>query len=155
MYVLDASALRAGFVTDGSHEWYTTPSVLEEIRLGKAARDLEMIESVHLTVKVPKEEYRVSIIHASEETGDEARLSSTDVDVLALALELGAIILSDDYSIQNVARNLGIGYSGTAEPGIKEVFSWTFRCSGCGRYSNEKSESCRICGSGLKLVRKS
>ncbi|KYK26908.1 MAG: hypothetical protein AYK23_00515 [Candidatus Proteinoplasmatales archaeon SG8-5] len=154
MYVLDATALRTGIATDGSQEWFTTPSVLEEIRLGKVARDLRMLEGVHLVVKAPREDCRERILEASAVTGDDERLSVTDIDVLALALEMSATVLSDDYSIQNVAKRLGLEYAGTAEPGIREVFDWTYRCTGCGRFYDESSGSCEICGSDLKMVRK-
>jgi UPF0271 protein len=153
MYVLDTTALRTGVSTDGLHEWFTTPSVLAEVRLGKLAKHLELLEGVHLSVKGPKQESLDFIYQASEKTGDATRLSATDIDVLALALELEATIISDDYSIQNVAEYLGIAYVGTATPGIKEVFNWTYRCTGCGRFYDEKSDICDICGSNLKMVR--
>lgn len=41
---------------------------------------------------------------AAERTGDIDRLSPTDSQVLALALELSAPLISDDYSIQNVSK---------------------------------------------------
>lgn len=154
MFVLDATAMRAGLSIDGSHEWYTTPSVKGELEKGKVARDLEILENLHLTVMAPRQELMEKIRQAAEETGDIARLSETDIDVLALALELGATLISDDYSIQNVAKCLKIKYRGGVEPGIKEVFTWTFRCTGCGRYYDENADSCMICGSALRTVRR-
>ena len=91
---------------------------------------------------------------AAETTGDISRLSDTDIDVLALALELDAIILTDDYSIQNLARILHVKYQEGVESGIREVFEWNYKCTGCARtYENELAE-CPICGSKLKMVRK-
>ena len=154
MFVLDATAMRSGLSIDGSNEYHTTPSVVGELKRGKVARDLEMLEGLHITISEPKEEFLSMIKSAAEKTGDISRLSETDVDVLALALELGATIVSDDYSIQNVSRTLNINYGGGVERGIKEVYEWTYRCTGCGRYFDEKKDSCQICGSALKVVRK-
>ena len=154
MFVLDATVMRAGMSIDGFHEWFTTPSVKGELEKGKVARDLEILENIHLKVMAPRHEFLEKIRRAAEKTGDIARLSDTDMEVLALALELGATIISDDYSIQNVAQSMKIEYRSGVEPGIKKIFNWTFRCTGCGRYFEKKYDSCEICGSALKTVRK-
>jgi UPF0271 protein len=153
-FVLDATAIRSGISIDGSGIWFTTPSVMGEVERGKAARDLELREGLHLEVLGPKNVFIIEVIKASEKTGDTARLSETDIEVLALALELGAILVTDDYSVQNVAECLGVQYQGSVNPGIKEVFSWTFRCTGCGRYYEEFANSCEICGSAIKMIRR-
>lgn len=153
-FVLDATAIRSGLVIDGSGIWYTTPMVLGEVEKGREADDLELREGLHLEVIRPKNDSIIEIVKAAENTGDTARLSETDIDVLALALELDATLVTDDYSIQNVAECLNISYQGTVQPGIREVYSWTFRCTGCGRYYEEKAGSCKTCGSAIKTVRR-
>lgn len=154
MFVLDATVMRSGMTIDGSNEWFTTPSVKGELEKGKVARDMDVLENIHLKVMAPKTEFIDKVKVGAEKTGDIARLSDTDIDVLALALELGATIISDDYSIQNVAECLGIKYRRGVQPGIKKIFGWTFRCTGCGRYYDKKSDCCDICGSALNIVKK-
>jgi UPF0271 protein len=153
-FVLDATAIRSGVVISGQDDWYTTPSVLDELRRGKVAKDLDYLKEAFLKVSVPKENSIKKVQEVAEITGDISRLSETDIEVIALALELEAKILTDDYSIQNLARVLNIQYQTGVEKGIKEVFEWTYKCIGCARIYTEEEPSCPICGSELKQVRK-
>ncbi len=152
--VLDATAIRSGMTISGQHEWFITPSVVDELKKGKTARDLELLQDITMRVTQPSGESVEKVREAAEVTGDISRLSDTDMEVLALGLELEAIILTDDYSIQNLAKVLKIDYQPGITPGIKEVFHWTYRCRGCGRIFNSEPENCPICGSDIKTVRK-
>lgn len=152
--VLDATAIRSGMGISGQHEWFITPSVMDELKKGKTGKDLELLIDLSLKVACPTEESMGKVKRAAEVTGDISRLSDADVDVLALALELGAMILTDDYSIQNLARVLKIEYQPGTTTGIKEVFNWTYRCRGCGRKFSSEPEDCPICGSDIKVVRR-
>ena len=153
-YVIDATAIRSGMTFSGEFEWYMTPSVKDEIMRGKLARDLELLTDISIKTMEPSPENLEKIRETAEKTGDIGRLSNTDIDILALGLELGATILSDDYSIQNVAKVLGIDYRGGAEKGITEVYNWHWRCRGCGRFFDEEAKECPVCGSELRSVRK-
>jgi UPF0271 protein len=153
-YILDATALRSGVVISGEDEWYTTPSVIEEIRRGKMAKDIEILRDVSIKITSPKQEVITEVKRAAETTGDISRLSETDIEVLALALELEALIFTDDYSIQNLAMVLSIEYQPGVEKGITEIFKWESKCSGCARTFDGQKDTCPVCGSDLKLVRK-
>ena len=153
-FVLDATAIRSGIMISGQHEWFCPPLVMGEVRKGKTGRNVELLEGISLTVLSPQAESVEKVREAAESTGDIYRLSETDIDVLALALELNAIILTDDYSIQNLARILDIKYQEGAESGIQEIFEWNYKCTGCSRtYENEPPE-CPVCGSDIKMIRK-
>jgi UPF0271 protein len=75
---------------------------------------------------------------------------------VALALDINkkpdqeATILSDDYSIQNVASTLDIKYQGFLQKGITKKFKWVSRCPGCGKQFNEIKKICPICGTSTK-----
>lgn len=153
-YILDATAFRSGIVISGENDWYTTPSVMDEIRRGKIAKDIEILKDVSINVSSPKEKVVTEVMKAAEATGDISRLSETDIEVLALALELDAIIFTDDYSIQNLARVLNIEYLPVVEKGITEIFEWESKCSGCARTFDVQNGTCPVCGSNLKMVRK-
>jgi UPF0271 protein len=86
-------------------------------------------------------------------TGDIERVSEADLEILSLALELRAILLTDDYSIQNIATKLGVEYKGISQEGIEKTIRWRNRCKGCGRYWEKMHESCPVCGSELKTTR--
>lgn len=93
----------------------------------------------------------------SKSIGDLLFLSKADKQVLALALEfknLGQVpeIISDDYSIQNVANKMGIKFVPLNTFGIRFRFHWKLYCPACYRKypADYSSKQCRICGTTLK-----
>jgi UPF0271 protein len=102
---------------------------------------------------MPKNESIQLIKKGAEKTGDIGRLSPADIEILALAKEMNATLLTDDYSIQNLAEELNIDYKGIDIEEIKKKIYWRYRCRGCGKYWEELHKTCPICGSGLRTVR--
>jgi len=152
--VLDTSALMSGRPFDG--ELFTTDDVLRELRRLKAlTTQLSTFLDVKVRVLSPSRESLAAVRAASEGTGDAQRLSPTDLGLLAVASELGAgaTIVTDDYSIQNLSKVLGIAYEPVQESGIKEVVHWQYRCAGCGKRFESWVEPCPVCGSKLRTVR--
>ena len=91
---------------------------------------------------------------AAVKSGDAGRLSDTDMSVIALAADLGGVVLTDDFSIQNVCKIMGIGYMSVGTEGIKKVEKWNYRCNGCGRWYKQKEDDCVVCGSAMRPYRK-
>jgi UPF0271 protein len=158
--VLDTSAFLAGFDPFSSgEEQVTVPKVSEEIRTNSMiwVRFSAAVESGRLQIKPPKEEYCSKIDAASSKMGDSYLLSETDSQLLALALEYKEKeylpqIITDDYSIQNVAAELGIEFRALATIGIKRLLEWIRYCPACHKKypANSKFNSCLICGTELK-----
>lgn len=149
--VLDASALLSGASFDG--ELYTTPEAVGEVRRHGSTLQLDAILATKVRVLTPAAESLEAVDAVARETGDVARLSPTDRGLLALARELGGTILTDDYSIQNVAARLGLPYERVLERGISEIVRWRYRCTGCGRFLEEPLKECPVCGSRVKTTR--
>ena len=153
-FILDATAIRSGMMLSGEFQWFITPSVREEVSRGKQSRDLDLLAEISIEIVEPSSSNVERVREAAEKTGDIGRVSTTDMDILALALDIDAIILTDDYSVQNLAKHLGIDYRSGVEKGIKKEFEWHWRCRGCGRFFDKEMVDCPICGSGLRSVRK-
>jgi len=149
--VLDASALLTGRQFPG--ELVTVPGVLRELQRHGMTPQLEAVLETQVRVLSPSDDTRERVRAAGEATGDAHRISPTDRDLLALALDLGATLVTDDYSIQNLARVLVVPFEPILTPGIRETWSWTYRCTGCGRTWPEWHEECPVCGSALKTAR--
>jgi UPF0271 protein len=156
---LDTSAFIAGFDPFAlSEEQVTTPKVEEEIRDSLTSlRFRTAIESGKLRVMLPSQEYIDKAKAYATTVGDSFFLSETDMQVLAVALELKAAgnnpqIVTDDYSIQNVATKKGLGFVSLATFGIRRVLKWIRYCPGCHKEypANFKSKICRVCGTELK-----
>ena len=152
VYVLDATAIRSGMTIAGEG-WYTTPDIVEEIRLGRQARNLDMLLGVSIKVMSPDEAAVKIVENTASKTHDLESLSRTDIGVLALAHQLEATIISDDYAVQNIASILNIPIKSDLK-GIREIIHWTFRCRGCGKYFDEEQVDCPICGSEIRKVKK-
>jgi UPF0271 protein len=144
--ILDSSIFFSDFPVNG--ELYTTPSVCDELIDIRSRGKFETFSAEGLHVVSPGAESRESVIKAAKKTRDSTVISDTDCDILALALELEAVIYTDDFAIQNVAGVLGVQTIPINQRKAKRIH-WKYRCSGCGRYFDHDGD-CLICGSIIK-----
>lgn len=138
---------------------YTVPMVQEETsRESMIKFRLKIaIESGKLRSRTPKKEYIKRVEASAKQLGDSFYVSEADSQVLALALQLKEegyepIIATDDYSIQNVADQMGIEFSPLSTLGIRFRLRWVRYCPACYRqYPSEyDSDKCKVCGTKLK-----
>ncbi len=145
MHVLDATAI----ITKRTFKQaVTTPEVVRELKDENSKLYLEVSG---IRVEEAKEEFVEKVISTAKKTGDLHKLSEADISVLAKALELNAVIVTDDYAIQNVAEALKLKYESVIHAGIRKSFKWIKVCRGCGRKID--SDICYVCGSEAKLRR--
>lgn len=160
IFILDTSAVLSGKSIDlDNAKMVSTPGVSKELKPGgRGYRAFQFLIEKGLAIHIPSKESTSRINVTSWGTGDKDRLSDADKEILALALDVNkdkekeAIILTDDYSIQNVAHVLNIKFETFAQTGIKKEFKWTYQCSGCGKKFKEHIKICPICGSRTKNI---
>ena len=128
------------------------PGVIEELRKYKDRR-LDLWGDM-LRVSDCSEDSLEKVKEEARKSGDLGRLSPVDLTVIALGLDLGGMVLSDDYSIENVCSRLGIKYKPIGTKGIKKVEKWNYQCIGCKKWFKEKMPECPICGSPMKAHRR-
>ncbi len=148
--VLDATAFFLDIPLEG--ELFTTPAVVEELVDARSRCRYEALAAAGLAVTSPGKSSLQAIQRAASATGDDPVLSRADRELLAVALETGAEIVSDDFAVQNVARHLEIPFVPLQQRRARKRM-WKFRCPGCGRLAEEPGE-CPVCGSGLKRTLK-
>ncbi|NIV79234.1 MAG: nucleic acid-binding protein, partial [Thermoplasmata archaeon] len=103
----------------------------------------------------PSAANRDEVLWSAKMMGEDRRLSAADVDVLALAMDLGTPAISDDYSIQNVAPSVGVDTVPFKQGGIEEIWRWGIRCPGCRQWFEEaKGSECPVCGTALRTARR-
>ena len=123
----------------------------------RIAPDREItLEVADLDWQTPSPDYLEQASSVANSTGDLAGLSKTDLEILALTLQLGATLVTDDYRLQNVARNEGLEVKPVNTSGIGKVWRWQLRCTGCRATTDVDSKSenisdCEICGSPQQL----
>ncbi len=157
---MDTSAFVAGFDPFSvGEEQYTVPMVRGEIAGNTMAwvRFKTAVESGKLRVKMPRIYALKEVKASSKLVGDMFFLSEADLQVLALALELkmrgySPLIATDDYSIQNVANQLGIEFASLATFGIRFRLEWIRYCPACHRKypADYGFKKCEVCGTELK-----
>lgn len=149
--ILDASAFYAGVPFRSSSDCYTTSLVYEEIKHIKKNHDAlgALLETNRLKIREPDSQSTSTAAKAAKDTGDFQQLSKQDISILALCIEMKGEIISDDYAISNVARNLGLKISPIMTMGIKDVGKWAHYCPGC-RTSHSSGKECPMCGTPLK-----
>jgi len=158
--VLDTSAFIAGFdpfsIADGV---YSVPHVEQELASNSLpwTRFKTAVENGKLKLKAPSSTFLERVKESSKTVGDVAFLSLVDLQVLALALELKSrgyspLIVTDDYSIQNVANQIGVEFTSLMTFGIRFRHHWIMYCPACYRKypADHKNETCPVCGTSLK-----
>jgi len=168
IYILDTSAILSGKpIHFEQNNMITSQLVSNELKPGgRLYNAFQFLKEKGLTIKTPSKESIKKIKEVTDITGDINRLSKTDIEILALAVDINnsekkGVIITDDYSIQNVANYLKIEFEPINQSGITKRFIWTCRCRGCGKKFKENIKICPICGtetitviSSKKMIKK-
>lgn len=155
-YILDASAFINGFkmISDNN---YTVPEITEEIKdfESRLMFDMALEEGKVIVQDVPSK-WISCVNDIISESGDILRLSLPDKKLISLAYMLreegkSVKVISDDYTIQNTLKIMGIPFSGILTEGIKGIYNWKKVCEGCKKeYSDDYPfDDCEICGSKI------
>lgn len=154
--VLDSTAFYSGLPLVCSDPLYTTPSIISEISHRSVSElSLEtLVGTGRLKIVDPSTTAIRTIEKNALDSGDSFKLSKADVELLALALDLQkemmVTLISDDYSIQNLASTLNIRVAKGLSKGISRVARWLLYCRGCGKTFRGKNPLvCDICGTEL------
>ncbi|MEM1868312.1 MAG: nucleotide-binding protein [Thermosphaera sp.] len=162
--VLDASAVLAKMyrlLPRYELEVYTTPGVVSEILDSESRQALEeSLELGLLRVRSPSKASIDLVVKEASRIGEVSKLSKTDVEIAALALELRnsskTIVFTDDYSLQNLLLHLKIGFRPVKTRGITEERVYVEKCPVCGYVPGEPGEkTCPLCGGEIKRFRAS
>lgn len=140
--VADASVFIWGKRPQG--ELITVPAVEKEL---KDLRSRSLLYIFEARVESPSRQALAEARAAAQRTGDIAVLSGADLEVLAKALEYGALA-TDDYALQNVALHLGLKVEPVGQPKIGRKRRRVQRCQGCGK--TYQGEVCPDCGTPMR-----
>lgn len=144
MFVLDSSALIHPI---GFEDAATVPEVLEEVRNRPSRLRIEnAMAAGKLRLLEPSPEAMAVVLEKSGESGDS--LSHADSKLVALALEQHAVLVTDDYGMQNVAKLLGVSFKPLSERGIQKAIMWGRYCPNCKK--PVVGIECPSCGSATK-----
>jgi UPF0271 protein len=156
--VLDATAFYAGMPFTSNDSFMTTSAVYDEIQHIKIKQGaIEMLQQTNrLQIRDPDEKFINIVKDTADKTGDNTTISKQDISIVALALENKIELITDDFAVTNVARQLKIQTLPLMTRGIDTIGKWISYCSMCGKEFSKEKE-CPICGNKLnrKLIKKS
>lgn len=149
--VYDASAFYAGIPFSSPQHGYTTPLVFDEVKHIKQSHGVldTLLDAGRLQVIEPDPEKVDVVVERSKKTGDYQKLSEADVSAVALALQLEAEIVTDDFAVSNLAKNLGLTVVPIMTKGIKVVGRWLYYCPAC-KKEFSALDTCPICANKLR-----
>ncbi|UCE80762.1 MAG: nucleic acid-binding protein [Methanobacteriota archaeon] len=150
--VIDSSALYYGKDLPSEFELIISPGIASELRRHGMGDRLDLLLATKVKILSPSKESLIQVLAESKASGDLTRLSSADKEILALALDLGYELVTDDYSIQNVAAALGVSCRPLDQNGISRTIVWESVCTGCRKRFAAHVEECDICGSATKTT---
>jgi len=107
-------------------ELYTPRSVVEEVKDFESVQRFQLSESIErVKVEDPKHSFVSKAVEVARRHGVLERLSNTDLDVLALALQLSSqgydvVVLTDDYVLQRILIELGLGFMPVKTRGVEK-----------------------------------
>ena len=115
----------------------------------KIMMQFRLIETKRLMISDPEHRFIITANNAAKKSGDFPNLSDEDISTIALSLQLKAELLTDDFALSNVAKNLSIKVIPVMTSGIKNVIIWKYYCPGC-KTDFSKVTECPRCGNRLK-----
>ena len=161
IFVLDSSVFLDGFNPTNLEEitFIIPKAVLDEIKDLKSKTRLDnYLAAKKIIVEWPEKETRKRVKEIATKLGDLAFLSEADIDVISVALShklknINVVILSNDYTIANVSKKLGIKVETYTKQGIKKIKKSVLYCTSCRRsfYTSRFTEIkiCPVCGGHL------
>ena len=152
MFVLDSVAFLTRRHPQG--ELLTVSGVEPELVNRRSREYHAQLAAAGMQVAMASETARQQVETAAQETGDASVLSPVDLELLALALERSATLVTDDFAMQNVAAALGIAWLPVETDGIAKQLRWRWTCSGCQQRWDEPHGECPTCGSELRRTRR-
>jgi UPF0271 protein len=152
-FVLDTSLLLGGKEPPPGR-WMTTPEARAEVSPGgRDARRLDFWLAQGLEVRSGDRKSVDAVDEAGMAGGNLGRLSDADRSLLALALDQKAILVTDDFTMLDVASRIGVNSQTVNTEGISDTKKFQPRCTGCGRWFDapQKRDECPVCGSPVVL----
>lgn len=153
-FILDTSAILSGILSKSFEgDLWITEEILSEIKQFELNMLVKAyIEAGILNIGYPSYGSVRRVISVATKLGEVPALSKADISILALSIDMlsqgkNVVVLTNDYSIQNVALELGIKYKSIGKQKISRKIMWIHYCQDCGYSAKIISNLCPKCGS--------
>jgi rRNA maturation endonuclease Nob1 len=138
--VIDANVLMHGRRNYDFDKASTVPEVMDELESSDSRLKADTLD---LDVRRPSDEPQEKVQEKVDETF--AKVSEADKALVALALDIGEKLITDDKDLQNLASHLDVSFEAFMGEEIDEELEWVKTCGNCGKTIS--SPPCPRCGS--------
>ena len=161
--ILDASAFIGGLspFSINCDRILTCSSVVNELSDLKSSSYLEAgVASRRINVIDPEPRFVEEVIEEAKRRSLYRVLSTTDIEVLALALQersrgSSVVVYTDDQVMQSMCIYMKLEWRSVRRRGVRKPVSIIFKCKLCGRvYKKGDLAVCPLCGGELEAVRR-
>lgn len=159
IFVLDATAFigldfpKLQSITDAT--FFTTSNVVSELKDFRSRTNLDILKHTgRLKFNTPRKKLLHEVKKQIEVIDPQTTLSSVDIDVLALTLQMKGTLISNDLRLQNAAMHFDIPVKVVSGKKISFPRKWQLKCASCGKIFEESVQTCTFCGGILKKVLK-
>ncbi len=137
--VVDSNVFMRGRANLEFERFYTVPSVMDELESPGARLSFDAAD---VRVEEPSDESLEKVRQKSDEINSPT--SGVDEELLALALDMGEVLVTDDLALQNLASHTGVRFRAYMGDEIEEERIWVRVCGNCGE--EVEGERCPRCG---------
>lgn len=138
--VIDTNVLIHGRGNLEYDDIYVVEGVVEE---AKSRRGKNVLRNLDYDVFRPSRDALDQVERKSDEINSPT--SSVDEELVALAKEKDAVLVTDDKAMQNLCLHLDVKFDGFHDPGLEERQEWKKLCENCGM--DVSTPPCPRCGS--------
>ncbi len=119
--VLDSAAFINDSVFSRDEQCFTVQEVINELKDFKSKHLAEAaLASGKLKLSFVNPVSLILVKNVAKEVGSLNHLSDADLKVVALAVQLNAKVVSDDFTVQNLCAHIGLKYEGVLRGEIKK-----------------------------------
>lgn len=115
----------------------TVPEVMKELESDGAQRKFDFAD---VSVREPSVEAIETVRTKSGELNSPT--SEVDERLLALALDLDEVLVTDDKALQNLALHLEVDFESYMGEEVEEMKHWEDHCPNCGQQVEGRCDSC-------------
>ncbi len=157
IFVLDATAFIGldfpQLQTNPNSHFFTTLNVVSELKSFRSRMNLDILKhSGRLKFRTPEITLVKELKRRIQTIDPQTTLSSIDIEVLALTVQLNGILISNDLGLQNAALHFEIPVKVISGKKITYLREWQLKCASCGKIIRDLQRICPICGGFLKRV---
>lgn len=133
--------------------FFTTNGVISELKDFRSKMNLEVLKQKgNVNIQTPNPDLKILIENKIWKIDPQTMLSSTDIDILVLALQIEGTLMTNDLALQNIGFHLNIPINVISGKRVTHLHQWGLKCGSCGKKIKSNLINCPECGGKIKRI---